>query len=128
MKMTDTELDILINVELLRDLGTLDGIPVTAAWVNPDYPGTVLISCPHCGRLHQHSKPTSGLPSHRVSHCWSGVKSNSGYYLLLQSEEIPAEILEADRIMSTIWRQRFKKSLMRDITTADEIILREMTA
>ena len=126
--MNDNELDILINAELLRDVGIIDGIPVVSAWKNKEYPGTVLISCPHCGRLHQHSKPTSGEPSHRISHCWSGVKSNSGYYLSLQSGEIPAEILEADRIMSAIWRQRFKNSLMRDCTTSDEIILREMTA
>ena len=125
--MTDNELDILINAELLRDVGIIDGVPLVSAWVNKEYPHTCLTSCPHCGRLHQHSTPTEGEPSPRVSHCWSGVKSNNGYYLYLQDEEIPAEILEADRIMSDIWRQRFKKSLMRNTTSADEIILREMT-
>ena len=125
--MTDNELDILINAELIREVGIIDGIPVVSAWVNRDYPHTCLVSCPHCGRLHTHSTPPEDEPSPRVSHCWSGVKSNSGYYLSLQSGEIPSVILEADKIMAAVWRQRFKNSLMRDCTTSDEIILREMT-
>jgi len=127
MKKSDYELDILINAELLRELDTLDGLPVVKAWRNTIYPHTVLVSCPYCGRLHQHSTPKDDEPSHRISHCWSGVQSNPGYYILLQDEEIPVVILEADKISTRTWRERFKNSLMRICTTIDEILITEMT-
>lgn len=125
--LNDNHLEILIDADLLRNCGMVDNIPIVKAWVNKEYSHTCLVSCPYCGRLHQHSTPKDDEPSHRISHCWSGVKSNSGYYLSLQSGEIPSVILEADKIMAAVWRQRFKNSLMRDCTTSDEIILREMT-
>ncbi len=126
--MNDNELDILINAELLRDVGIIDGIPVVSAWKNKEYPGTCLVSCPYCGRLHQHSTPKDEEPSHRISHCWSGVQSNNGYYLLLHDEEIPSIILEADKISSRTWRERYSRSLMRTCTTIDDILIAEMTS
>lgn len=128
MKLTDNHLETLINADLLRDCGgTLDGIPVVKAWINRECPHTCLVSCPYCGRLHQHSTPRDREPSHRISHCWSGVQSNQGYFLLLQDDEIPAVILEADKISTRTWRDRYKQQMMRICTTIDDIIIQEMT-
>ena len=128
MKMTDNHLETLIDADLLRTCGNIDNIPVVKAWVNKEYPHTVLVSCPWCNKIHTHSTPKDEGPSHRISHCWSGVQSNQGYYLLLQDDEIPEVILQADKISTAIWKERYKNSLMRLCTFIDDILITEMTS
>lgn len=117
-------IEVMKESQKYQNLGQINGIPVCPCWQDPEHEDCCLALCPICSRLHRHGLRQDKNLHHKISHCWSGVVKNSGYYIQLQPEPIPEIILTANKIWSKVWNRRFQEGLLRSNTTASEILNR----